>query len=207
MAKNILVIGVFHGDEEQGEYLINRFLGDVNPVLELKEPPNKNNPKKNNVFYIPRLNFEKTRVNKNGVDLNRNFPTKNWGEDTSAAGDNPSDYFGGVSAASEEETKFVVSLMNEIPFDAIITLHAPYKIVNYDGDKGGEALKLAQKISEITGYPVQKDIGYPTPGSFGTYAGVERDIPTVTIEMAEDVPPETLYPKFKTLFEYLEDEY
>ena len=201
-AKNILVIGVFHGDEEQGEYLINKFLSRVNDFSGLK-----NLPKKNNVFYIPRLNFAKTRTNKNGVDLNRNFPTENWGEDTSAAGDNAADYFCGPSPASEIETKFVVSLMEENVFDAVITLHSPYEIINYDGDRGGEALKLAEKISEITGYPVQKDIGYPTPGSFGTYSGVERDIPTITVEMSETVSLESLYPKFKVLFEYLEDEY
>ncbi len=201
-AKNILVIGVFHGDEEQGEYLINKFLSRVNDFSGLK-----NLPKKNNVFYIPRLNFAKTRTNKNGVDLNRNFPTENWGEDTSAAGDNAADYFCGPSPASEIETKFVVSLMEENVFDAVITLHSPYEIINYDGDRGGEALKLAEKISEITGYPVQKDIGYPTPGSFGTYSGVERDIPTITVEMSETVSLESLYPKFKVLFEYLEDEH
>lgn len=201
-AKNILVIGVFHGDEEQGEYLINEFLSCVNDFSGLK-----NLPKKNNVFYIPRLNFAKTRTNKNGVDLNRNFPTENWGEDTSAAGDNAADYFCGPSPASEIETKFVVSLMEENVFDAVITLHSPYEIINYDGDRGGEALKLAEKISEITGYPVQKDIGYPTPGSFGTYSGVERDIPTITVEMSETVSLESLYPKFKVLFEYLENEY
>lgn len=97
--------------------------------------------------------------------------------------------------------------MNEVDFDAVITIHSPYKIVNYDGDRNGEALKLAQKISEITGYPVQKDIGYPTPGSFGTYAGVERDIPVITIEVDEDIPVNQLYFKFEKLFKFLENDY
>ncbi len=209
MAKNILVIGVFHGDEEQGEFFINKYLGRAANAdfcgsagaLDIEYGG------KNNLYYIPRLNFAKTRVNKNGVDLNRNFPTKNWGEDTSAAGENAADYFGGEAAGSENETQFVVSLMDEINFDAVITIHAPYKIVNYDGDRGGEALKLAQKISEITGYPVQKDIGYPCPGSFGTYAGVERDIPVITVEVDEDIPVNQLYFKFEKLFEFLENEY
>ena len=227
-AKNILVIGVFHGDEEQGEYLINRYLNEtgmsINDGVNSSYEPVDDcfvqkalsfNPKKqrktgcqkNNVFYIPRLNPAKTRTNFNGVDLNRNFPTKNWGEDASSAGENPKDYFGGTAPGSEEETRFIVSLMNDISFDAVITLHAPYKIINYDGDKDGVALKLAEKISEITGYPVQKDIGYPTPGSFGTYAGVERDIPVITVEVDEDVSVETLYPGFYSLFKYLENEY
>ncbi len=223
IAKNILVIGVFHGDEEQGEALVNRYLGrcggGICPVCGFKykmdefcreisfDKSCRENDLKNNLYYIPRLNSAKTRVNRNGVDLNRNFPTKNWGEDTSAAGDNAADYYGGRAAASEEETKFIVSLMEQIKFDAILTIHSPYKIVNYDGDNDGEALKLAQKISEFTGYPVQKDIGYPTPGSFGTYAGVERDIPVITVEVDENELYSVLYPKFKKVFEYLENDY
>ena len=71
----------------------------------------------------------------------------------------------------------------------ILTLHAPYKIVNYDGD----ALVAANAISKIIGYPVEESIGYPTPGSFGTWAGVEKGIPTITLELDEEVEVCLLY--------------
>ena len=35
------------------------------------------------------------------------------------------------------------------------------------------------KISDIMNYPVEPSIGYPTPGSFGTWAGIEKQIPTI----------------------------
>ena len=33
------------------------------------------------------------------------------------------------------------------------------------------------------GYEVKTDIGYPTPGSLGTYCGLEKGIPTITYEV------------------------
>ena len=183
--KKLLVIGVFHGDEPQGEYFINSYLEDYPK------------PYKNSVYFIPKLNPSNVRKNLRGVDLNRNFPTKNW-----IKSDN-NDYFGGDEPNSEDETKFLVDLIDKNNFDAIITIHAPYKTVNFDGP----AETLAKKISDIIGYPTSSDIGYPTPGSFGTYCGVERKIPTITIEIDEEEDIEELNKKFHKLFYYLESEY
>ena len=159
----------------------------------------------NNLLLIPCLNPDgmqnNTRTNANGVDLNRNFPTKNWGEDTSAAGDNPQDYYGGKSAGSEIETQFVIDIIEKYQPKLILTLHAPYKIVNYDGP----AQNIAQKISDIIGYPVEPSIGYPTPGSFGTYCGVERNIPTITLELDEKIPVETLEQPVFEIFDMLQN--
>lgn len=185
---NSLVIGVFHGDEPQGKFLIEKYL---------EKFPN------NSLLFIPCLNPDGmqlgTRTNANGVDLNRNFPTKNWGEDTSQAGANPTDYFGGEFAGSETETQFVMEVIEEYKPKTILTLHAPYKVVNYDGP----AKALAEKISEIIKYPVEASIGYPTPGSFGTYAGIERQIPTITLELDEICPVENLIEPVHQVFEVL----
>ena len=185
--KRFLVIGVFHGDEFQGEYFINSYLKNaINST-----------PIKNEVFYIPRLNSSSTRKNPNGVDLNRNFPTKNW-----VLGEN-NDYFGGNEANSEIETQFMVELIDNYNFDGIITIHSPYKVINYDGP----AEKFALQVQKYVNYPITSDIGYPTPGSFGTYCGVERKIPTLTIEIDETEDIEKLNKDFSCLFNFLENEY
>lgn len=180
--KQVLIIGVFHGDEPQGKFLIEEYL---------KENDNSQ------MLFIPCLNPDgmslNIRQNSNKVDLNRNFPTKNWilSEDR--------DYFGGNEPASEVETRFMVEILKEYKPKFILTLHSPYCVVNYDGD----ALEYAEEISKIIGYPVQSDIGYPTPGSFGTYCGIEREIPTITLELDETVDVKTLVKPVHKIFDYI----
>lgn len=191
---NILIIGVFHGDEPQGKYLIEKYLSQ-----EIYFEDN------NNLIFIPCLNVDgmqnNTRTNANGVDLNRNFPTKNWGQDGSDAGKNPKDYYGGKTPASETETQFVIDIIEKYNPKLILTLHAPYKIVNYDGP----AQEIAQKMSEIINYPVEPSIGYPTPGSFGTYCGIERNIPIITLELDEKISVEQLEQPIFKIFDMLKN--
>ena len=98
---SVLVIGCFHGDEPQGEYLINTYWA--------KNPSTK-------LLMLPRLNTCNTRVNQNGVDLNRNFPTKNWEKSEK------NEYFGGNFPASEKETQFVIDTVEKYTPKLILTL-------------------------------------------------------------------------------------
>ena len=182
---NTLVIGVFHGDEPIGKDILEKYLQNGN---------NKN------LLIVPCLNPDgmklNTRQNANKIDLNRNFPTKNW-----IKTDLGEDYYGGEAPESETETKFIMQIIKEFSPKQIVTIHTPYKIVNFDGGK--EAKKLALKIAKVLNYETESDIGYPTPGSFGTYYGKERNIPVITIELDENETLSELYPKFEKIFEEL----
>lgn len=121
-----------------------------------------------------------TRTNLNSVDLNRNFPAKNW---------KPSEkgrYFGGTDPGSEPETQALIRAVDMLAPACIVTIHAITRGRhgnNYDGPAAG----LAELMKTRNGYPVMKTIGYPTPGSFGSWAGVDRQIPTITLELPHDL--------------------
>ena len=90
--------------------------------------------------------------------------------------------FGGEMPAGEPETKAVIKAVERYRPTRIITIHSidgQRFCNNYDGPAGAWARRMAR----LNHYPVRRSIGYATPGSFGTWAGCERGIPTITLEL------------------------
>lgn len=135
-------------------------------------------PFKLNLTLVPAFNADgvlhRTRTNSRGVDLNRNLPTKDWSPEIKTARYHP-----GPFANSEPENKALAQFIEKESPQLIISLHSWYPVLNVNGDCQREA----EKISECTGYKVDTDIGYPTPGCLGTFAGLERKSPTITYEI------------------------
>lgn len=128
-----------------------------------------------------------TRTNANGVDLNRNLPTYAWDDLANhywktRAGAAKRKYPGPI-AASEPETKWLINEIVDYKPDVIITVHAPYNLVDFDAPDRSSA---PRRLGILTG----KSLG-TYPGSLGRYAGEERNIPVITLELPHSsrMPP------------------
>ncbi len=181
-----LFIGAFHGDEGISAQLLERMIarwqcGEYAGGTAINFTDRA-------IVVLPVLNPDglavETRMNANGVDLNRNYPTPNWIEENQKT-----IYYSGKSAASEPETLLLIGFIEKYKPKKIVTVHSPYKVINFDGP----ARELAEAMAAHSRYAIVEDIGYPTPGSFGTYAGKIRKIPVVTLELPEDETLDTVW--------------
>jgi murein peptide amidase A len=186
----ILLLGGVHGDELPTVYVLLRFANYI-----------KDNPelfKDKCIVIAPLVNpdgfFSKPplRVNANGIDLNRNFPTRDWHLSAWRQWKNKFHgnvrYCPGKKPGSEQETLFQMALIKRFKPQKILTIHSPLGFYDFDGPSSDldSFERWLEKVSKESKYPLKK-FGY-LPGSLGNFAGHERKIFTLTLELPSSEP-------------------
>jgi protein MpaA len=168
----VLVVGAMHGDELSSASVALHWIQRA-----METPANAH------WRFLPALNPDgllrqpARRMNANGVDLNRNFPTPNWARDAKVYWEQRTRKdprrWPGPSPLSEPESRFLHDEMARFQPHLIVSIHAPYGVLDFDGP-GTPPPKLGRLYLDQVGI---------FPGSLGNYGGVHKGMPVVTIEL------------------------
>lgn len=175
---DILLMAGIHGDEPQGTVLLSEALRNILPE-EL-----------HNAVIIcanPDGMASGTRANSNGVDLNRNFPSKNWKSDPvyyrNKKGEPQNiELSPGSSPESESETKYLVKLMEKLKPKYLIGMHAALACI-----EDSEFSELSKWVAKKSKLSLVETVGYDTPGSLGSWAADNK-----TTIITYELPSESL---------------
>jgi protein MpaA len=187
------ILGAVHGDEVEGAHLAQKLFQWLSETNEVNLP----------LIIVPIVNVDgfqaKSRVNANGVDLNRNLPSKQWTPEAREA-----KYFPGKAPLSEPENQFLVDLFKQYPPRFILSFHSWYPVINYNG----ACKEIAEFLAQYNKYPIEADfLTHPTPGSLGEFGPQEFKSPVLTFEcpvLSDTVTLESVWKEneeaFKKLF-------
>ncbi|MCS6838861.1 MAG: M14 family zinc carboxypeptidase [Bdellovibrionaceae bacterium] len=176
--KKIFALSLIHGDEVDSIKVLHHWM------LRLSQLPQA----RNHWRLLPVANpdgFEhKTRVNYRRIDLNRNFPTKNWENqalDFWKKIGSPSRRYPGERPGSEPEVQCLIELFKEYDPDLVVSIHTPLGVLDFDGPQ-------IHNVPKNLTLP-WKSLGH-FPGSLGRYLWAERKVPVLTVEL-DQTPPKT----------------
>ncbi|HEX7640469.1 MAG TPA: M14 family zinc carboxypeptidase, partial [Burkholderiaceae bacterium] len=147
------------------------------------------------------LHVPSTRVNADGVDLNRNFPTADWASQAQPywikrTRRDPR-RFPGRQPLSEPESRWLLRQIELFHPDLIVSVHAPYGLLDFDGPP-----PVPNRLGSLHLDPVGV-----YPGSLGNYGGLVKRVPVMTLELkdARRVPPAELAAMWVDLQHWIDD--
>jgi protein MpaA len=161
----VYLIGGVHGDETEGRSVLESMKDEARVAATIRILRDLN----------PDGTAARRRGNARGLDLNRNWPARNFNPGAA----------GGPAPLSEPETRALERDLRAFAPDLVVVLHSisDGPLVNYDGPAAEFASAFVDAARTVSpSWHVRSDMGYDTAGSLGSYLGIDRNIPILTVE-------------------------
>lgn len=174
--RRVLVIGVIHGNEDDGVAIVDQLRSAPAPdgvelwVVESMNPDGQ---------------AAGDRHNANQVDLNRNFPY-NWGP----LGEPGDGQYAGTGPASEPETQAMVAFIEQLRPDIVTWYHQDLFVVSPSTGSDG---RIRERYAELSGLPMGEITGGTYTGIAATWARNEladQDSAAFIVELGESLSAE-----------------
>jgi murein tripeptide amidase MpaA len=132
-------------------------------------------------------NFSSWKANIRGVDLNRQYPA-DWANIRGNTGKPTPDNYKGTKPLTEPEVKAIYNFTNKHDFKTAVAYHSSGQIIYwYFHNKKGALTrdkKIANTVSNITGYSLVKPTPNPSGGGYTDWIIIGKGIPGLTIEIS-----------------------
>lgn len=171
-ARRVLWVGGIHGNEIEGTIATDELPAAFASVDGLAD--------RVTLTIVEDINPDgraaRTRGNAHGIDLNRNYPARNFAASPT----------NGKEPLCEPESRVLHDLIVRLDPHVVVVAHSwgrrpegPPCFINFDGP----ADHLARRFGELSGYAVVPSENiHGTPGSLGSFVGIDRRTPILTLE-------------------------
>ena len=140
--------------------------------------------------------LNKWKNNLNGVDINHNFPTQGWPNRADSRKRPCNEFYKGASAGSESETQYLITLVNNENFDAVLNYHTQGQIIYWSNQHAAADVlakdrAMADIVAAYTGYKLvaPEADGSKDGTGFKDWLDWEKGIPNVTVEVGIGTSP------------------
>lgn len=181
----VLYIAAMEGNEQNSANLLQQWIPNIDAN------PGKI-PSYRTLVVIPQINPDgyaaDTRLNADGIDLNRNFPANNWQTQvTEPLANTVWTNDGGPSPLSEPESQALANFYTAHRPRLTLTMHSHGGIV--EANDAADSVALGAQYASIAGYraiptyAIGNFFDYSTTGAFEDWANDKLGLPVLEVEL------------------------
>jgi len=183
-ANPVVYIGAIHGDEKSAKTLMDSWIAEL-------EANADQIPAGRSIIVIPTTNPDgfaaNSRLNKNSVDLNRNFPANDWKPGVTLPGGQYLTTGGGVASLSEPESQALAAFVQRERPRMLLTYHAKASII--EANEAGDSMAAAYLYAKTSRYRALSksqnvSFQHDTTGALEDWMRDKLGLPALCIELA-----------------------